>query len=169
MLTHRRGVHAEDHLVPGKWDRCGQSARTVFACWPFCPFSDSKDTFCPSVNSLYPDPSMDEKWAKTSGGPSLGVMNPNPFDVSNHLTVPSAILIAPISPRSMFAGGPLRQPATILDPRDRSNSLSIVAHPGGSRPHLRYALLSGPGASVLLGRCVGGVEDWTAPVEEHSP
>ena len=49
-------------------------------------------TFCPSLSELRPARYTALMWTNTSLPPSLGWMNPKPFWVLNHLTVPVAIL-----------------------------------------------------------------------------
>jgi hypothetical protein len=47
---------------------------------------------------------MDEKWAKTSGVPSSGVMNPKPLVALNHFTVPAAMMFPHFSTLLTLAG-----------------------------------------------------------------
>src|SRR5450432_3364851 len=78
--------------------------RTCLVCIPFCPCSASNETRCPSMSSRYPLPSIDEKWAKTSGVPSSGVMNPKPLVALNHFTVPAAMMLPHFSTLGTLAG-----------------------------------------------------------------
>ena len=72
------------------WDRYDPTTATFVACNPFWPGSVSNSTFAPSSSDLKPDPAIFEKCTNTSSEPSAGVMNPYPFSLLNHFTVPVA-------------------------------------------------------------------------------
>jgi hypothetical protein len=59
------------------WDRYDPTSVTFVAC-------------APSSSDLNPDPAICEKCTNTSSEPSAGVMNPYPFSLLNHFTVPVA-------------------------------------------------------------------------------
>src|SRR4051794_12413257 len=73
---------------------------TDVACGPFGPSSVSNSTFAPSGSDLKPSPLTALKWTNTSFPPSAGVMNPKPLASLNHLTVPVAIEIHLLTPKS---------------------------------------------------------------------
>ena len=72
------------------WDRYDPTTATFVACNPFWPGSVSNSTFAPSSSDLKPEPAIFEKCTNTSSEPSAGVMNPYPFSLLNHFTVPVA-------------------------------------------------------------------------------
>src|SRR2546430_10718877 len=67
------------------------------ACRPLGPRFTSNSTFWPSFSVLKPFIWIAVWCANRSSPPSLGVMKPKPLESLNHLTVPVAIYLFPIT------------------------------------------------------------------------
>src|SRR3954447_22348569 len=91
------GRHDRLRAVPAQ-NPCRLRARTAQSTWTFCaslplrPGTISNSTRWPSSSERKPRPCMAEKLTKTSC-PESGEMNPYPFSLLNHLTVPTATFL----------------------------------------------------------------------------